>query len=106
MEEQLVREGVLDLDGIGVEDNFPELGGDSLLASQVISRVIHAFRVELALSNLNAVATVADMTVAITRNLAGQTDAEDVERTLLELEALAGEQHLTDEDESSGVRDF
>ena len=90
-----------------MEDNFPELGGDSLLASQVISRVIHAFRVELALSNLYAVATGADMTVAITRNLAGQTDAEDVERTLLELEALAGEQgkqHLTDEDESSGVR--
>ena len=54
-----------------------------------------------------AVATVAGMTVAIIQNLAGQTDAEDVERTLLELEALAGEQGkqpLTDEDESSGVR--
>ena len=49
MEKQLARiwEGVFDLDGIGVEDNFPELGGDSLLASQVISQVIHAFRVEL-----------------------------------------------------------
>ena len=65
MEEQLARiwEGVLDLDGIGGEDNFPELGGDSLLASQVISP-----------SNPTA-ATVADMTVAITRNLAGQTGA-------------------------------
>ena len=60
-----------------------------------------AFRVELALSNLYAVATVADMTVAFAQNLAGQTDAEDVERTLFELEALAGDQgkqHLTDGD--------
>ncbi len=72
-----------------------------MLASQVISRVIHAFRVELALSNLYAAATVAEITVAIAQNLAGQTDAEDVERTLLELEALAGDQgkqHLTDGD--------
>jgi len=58
-----------------VEDNFLELAPhseirDEVVASQVISRVIHAFRVEPALSNLYAAATVADITVAIAQNLA------------------------------------
>ena len=47
VEEGLVKiwAEVLGLDQVGIFDDFLELGGDSLLASQVISRVIRTFRV-------------------------------------------------------------
>ena len=38
---------VLGLERVGIHDNFLELGGHSLAATQVISRVIDIFRVEL-----------------------------------------------------------
>ena len=93
VEEQLafIWAEVLDLDEIGIGDNFLELGGDSLRAGQVISRVINTFRVELSLSILFEAASVADMAVAIVQNLANQADTGDIERMLAELEARADE---------------
>ena len=81
--------GVLGLEEVGIHDNFLELGGDSLLASQVISRVISAFRVELPLRTLFEAPTVADMAVAITQSQAEGAKPEDIERLLAELEALS-----------------
>jgi hypothetical protein len=43
---------VLNIDEVGVLDHFAELGGNSLLATQVISRVIQEFQVELRLMSL------------------------------------------------------
>ena len=83
---------VLDLDEIGVYDDFLELGGDSLRAGQVISRVINTFRVELPLRTLFEAPTVADMAVAITHDRAKSADQVDIERMLAELEALSGEE--------------
>jgi acyl carrier protein len=38
---------VLDLEGIGIDDGFFELGGDSLHMTQVIARIIDALGVEV-----------------------------------------------------------
>ena len=67
LEESMVEiwQEVLGLDRVGIHDNFLELGGNSLLAGQVISRVIGIFRVELPLRSLFEAPTVADMAVAI-----------------------------------------
>jgi len=96
---------VLDLDEIGVDDNFLELGGDSLRAGQVISRVINAFRVELALRSLFEAPTVAEMALVITQSQAHNADQGQVERMLAELESLASleSSHLLDE-ESEPIR--
>jgi amino acid adenylation domain-containing protein len=43
---------LLQLDEVGIYDNFFDLGGHSLLATQVISRIRHRFNVDLPLSSL------------------------------------------------------
>jgi non-ribosomal peptide synthetase component F/acyl carrier protein len=63
LEEKLAQlwAAVLGLDGVGVHDGFLELGGDSLLATQVISRVLTQFHVRVPLRDLFDAPTVADM---------------------------------------------
>jgi acyl-coenzyme A synthetase/AMP-(fatty) acid ligase/acyl carrier protein len=63
LELQLTKiwEKVLSKKTIGVHDNFFEQGGDSLLATQVVSRLRQAFQVELPLSLLFKLPTVAEL---------------------------------------------
>ncbi|HEU4770366.1 MAG TPA: amino acid adenylation domain-containing protein [Pyrinomonadaceae bacterium] len=57
---------VLGKDVIGVHDNFFDLGGYSLLAMQVASRICSAFDVELSLPRLFEATTVAQVSELIT----------------------------------------
>ncbi|TYC64545.1 hypothetical protein EH183_43535, partial [Streptomyces sp. CB01881] len=62
---------VLDLDRVGIEDNFFALGGHSLLATQVHSRLRAAFDVDLPLSRLFELPTIA----ALATEVEARTDA-------------------------------
>lgn len=83
---------VLALDCIGIYDSFLELGGDSLLASQLISRVTKSFHLDLPLQLLFQSATVSEMAVMI----AGYQDKEpgsvELESAIAELESLSDEE--------------
>lgn len=59
---------VLALDEIGINDKFWDLGGHSLAASQIISRVIEKFRLQLPIKTLFESPTVAEMAAVITQN--------------------------------------
>jgi len=90
VEEQLAQiwAEVLDLDQVGIHDNFLDLGGNSLMATQVISRVRDAFQVELPLRSLFETPTVADLAVAIVQT---QAD-EETARLLREMDVISDQE--------------
>ncbi len=58
---------VLDLDQIGIHDNFFAPGGDSLLAAKVAARVMRKLKIELPLTALFDSPTVAQLARRMSR---------------------------------------
>lgn len=89
VEKRLARilSGLLDLEQVGIEDNFFLLGGHSLLGTQVIARVRDAFGVELPLRSLFEAPTVAGLAAEIEQRILAklQSMSEDEARRVLDL---------------------
>jgi acyl carrier protein len=77
---------VLAIDAVGIHDQFLDLGGDSLRATQILARVIDRFGVELEHRVLLQAPTIADMAIAILQRQAGHIDTAELERMLSDLE--------------------
>jgi hypothetical protein len=88
---------VLRLDGIGIHDNFFQIGGDSLLAVQVLARVRQVFNAALEMLVFFEAPTIAGMAAALE---SGGTPAADspgpgdqsIARLIEELEQMPDEQ--------------
>jgi acyl carrier protein len=92
--EQLVAniwEDILGLQQVGVYDNFLDLGGDSLQATQLVSRLRESFHADLSLRAFFETPTVAGVAQAITSLQAEQDDHEALE-ILAMLEQLSEEE--------------
>ena len=80
---------VLSIDTVGVNDNFSELGGNSLTAFRVIERVNKAFQIQLPAKSFLDAPTVADMAVFITQIDAKPPDEGYLAQVLGEIEPLS-----------------
>jgi surfactin family lipopeptide synthetase C len=83
---------VLSIDDVGVHDNFCDLGGHSLAAMRVVSRVIKQFQLELPVQSLFESPTVAEMAAIITANQAKLASDEDLAQMLREVDVMTEEE--------------
>ncbi len=83
---------VLGVQNVGIHDNFFELGGHSLLATQVISRLNQTFSTELSLRQIFEKPTVAVLAEAVTDFQLQNTEDEEINHLLVELEGLSSEE--------------
>ncbi len=102
-----IWEEVLAISKVGIHDDFSELGGDSLLATQVVTRLRQEFQIELPLQYLFEAPTIASLAAFIDEGgQAGQPEQTAImEQLLQEIEQgtsrnVAGD--LSDEANSGG----
>ncbi len=79
---------LLGFEQIGIHDHFADLGGHSLLATQLISRIRDQFQVEIPLHELFNTPTIAGQAMVILQRTAEQTNSDQLEAVLAELEGL------------------
>jgi acyl carrier protein len=83
----------LELEQIGIHDDFFELGGDSVMALQILARVRANLQVELPLNVIfTGEFTVAEISKAIDQFQIERASDEDLAATLEQLEQLSDEQ--------------
>ena len=83
---------VLQLEKLGSADDFFALGGDSLLANAIVSRVNQLFALAQPLKTLFATPTVAQLAAWITAQERSPGAAAECARLLLEIDGMAPEQ--------------
>ena len=82
---------VLLLDEVGIHDDFFDLGGHSLSATRIISRIIAAFKLQLPIRALFDSPTIAAMADVISSKAGRKADEKDLQRLLSEIESLSDE---------------
>lgn len=106
IEQQLVRiwEEVLTLHPIGIHDNFFDLGGNSLSAGRVVSRITQSFQIEMPLQCLFESPTITALALAITSIQTRQARDHDMAQMLETIEKVTEEEakQLLGENKASG----
>jgi len=82
----------LNLDEIGIDDSFLELGGDSLLATRILSRVRRAFRLDLPQQVLFESPTIAGLSQALVEREPKPGWMERVAREWQRIEHMSAEE--------------
>jgi acyl carrier protein len=93
--EELIAEiwaEVLKVDELSIHDNFFDLGGHSLKATQVISRVREALRLDLSLRVLFEAPTVAELASRVEQSISKAGELEELARNMAEVEELSEEE--------------
>jgi aryl carrier-like protein len=77
---------LLGVELVGVNDNFFDLGGHSIFAIQLLSRLNKAFNLELQIRVIYDRPTLAALAATIVQTQAEQADETELARLLVELE--------------------
>ena len=84
---------ILKIDRVGIYDNFFDLGGQSLMATQMVSRIRSTLGMEIPLHILfETTPTVEQTAAAIERYQLEQYEPDDLEKLLAEIESMPQEE--------------
>jgi acyl carrier protein len=86
---------VLKVEQIGIQDNFFDLGGHSLIAIKLVSRIRTEFKVELALADFFAAATVEALGERIEEALIEASNSAEIDEMLGMLETVEDDEALS-----------
>ncbi|MEM8531177.1 MAG: amino acid adenylation domain-containing protein [Chloroflexota bacterium] len=93
--EEMVAEiwrDVLEIDQIGIHDSFFSLGGNSLMATQIVARLQSVFYTAVSLRQLFETPTIAELVAAFTQVQAEQFSEDQMTELLAQLEELSDEE--------------
>lgn len=85
----LMIKNILQIERVGVHDSFFDLGGHSMMATQVVSRIREEFEVEISLRTLFEHPTAAGIAQAIAEVQAEALDENELNKLLDEIENLS-----------------
>jgi acyl transferase domain-containing protein len=91
------------IEGIGPGDNFFDLGGNSLLALQLVARLRQTFQVELPLRVVFESQTLTALSARIHETRVREQEAAEIERLLREIEGLAPEELRASLEQEAGA---
>ncbi len=96
LEKEILDEwkNLLGIEKIGVNDNFFDLGGDSLIGTQLVSRMRKTFNVDIPLIAVFENATINGIANLIEQNSVDKNKTEEIVNVLNELENLSEEEIL------------
>ena len=83
---------VLKIEKIGIEDHFLELGGNSLLATQIVNRIVKRLGVQVSLANFFDTPTITQMAEIIYHIQSTSTNEDDLLQMIDEIEQLSPEE--------------
>ncbi|MBE9029059.1 AMP-binding protein [filamentous cyanobacterium LEGE 11480] len=83
---------VLAVEQIGIHDNFFQLGGDSILVTQIINRVRNELKVELPFLIFFQQPTIANMALRVTQLQAEIVDTKEIAQLLERIDSLSDEE--------------
>lgn len=83
---------VLGVEKVGIHDKFFQLGGDSILAAQIVNRVRESMQVELSFLIFFQQPTIANMALKIAQIQAEEVESEELDDLLANIEALSEEE--------------
>ena len=94
VERQLAQiwEEVLGVRPIGIHDNFFDLGGHSLAATRVVTRVLKKFQADLPVKTLFDSPAIAEMALVVAAHRWKQLDGEALQGVLDELDSLSDDE--------------
>ena len=87
-----VWQDVLGVSRVGIHDNFFDLGGNSLLGIQLVSMLRKAFLLEMPMNSIFESPTVAEQAVVISETQRKESELEELDQMLKEIEALSAEE--------------
>ena len=83
---------LLGIDRVGIDDSFFLLGGDSLIATMLMSRVAERFSVSLPIDRFLGAPTVAQAAAIIAHTLEAEAPEAELDTLLQSIESLSEEE--------------